>query len=129
VAVAEELGTWDPLLCTFRAAPKILELAAARSGKQQSILRLLLAGRDENLAKRVGLGAGRRYERGSTLTRREREVLELLQQGMRNREVARALFIEESTVKVHVRHIMDKLGARTRAEAVARYADETSKGE
>jgi ATP/maltotriose-dependent transcriptional regulator MalT len=125
-AIAEELDTWDPLLCTFRAAPRVLELTAANTRKQRGLLRLLLAGRDENLAKRVGLSRGRPYARGGTLSRREREVLDLLQQGLRNREVARALFIAESTVKVHVRHIMDKLGARTRAEAVARYTEDST---
>jgi ATP/maltotriose-dependent transcriptional regulator MalT len=128
-AIADELDTWDPLLCTFRAAPKVLELTAANTRKQHVLLRLLLAGRDENLAKRVGLSTGRPYSRGGTLSRREQEVLDLLQQGLRNREIARALFIEESTVKVHVRHIMTKLGARTRAEAVARYAEETIEDE
>jgi DNA-binding CsgD family transcriptional regulator len=40
---------------------------------------------------------------------------------MRNQEIARALFISQSTAKVHVRHVLEKLGVRTRAEAVARY--------
>jgi DNA-binding NarL/FixJ family response regulator len=54
------------------------------------------------------------------LSKREREVLELLSQGLLNKEIARLLFISESTVKVHVRKICQKLGARTRTEAVMR---------
>jgi DNA-binding NarL/FixJ family response regulator len=54
------------------------------------------------------------------LTPREREVLGLLSQGMTNADIARCLFIETSTAKVHVRHILDKLGARNRLEAVIR---------
>jgi DNA-binding NarL/FixJ family response regulator len=40
---------------------------------------------------------------------------------MRNREIASALFISQSTAKVHVRHVLEKLGVRTRAEAATRY--------
>ena len=41
--------------------------------------------------------------------------------GFRNREIANALVISESTTKVHVRHVLEKLGARTRAEAITRF--------
>jgi DNA-binding NarL/FixJ family response regulator len=58
---------------------------------------------------------------GCWLSSREQEVLGLVAQGLRNREIASALYIAESTVKVHVRHILEKLGVRTRAEAVARF--------
>jgi LuxR family maltose regulon positive regulatory protein len=51
------------------------------------------------------------------LTRREREVLSLLAESKTNKEIASALFLSEATVKVHVRHILRKLGARTRTEA------------
>jgi DNA-binding NarL/FixJ family response regulator len=53
------------------------------------------------------------------LTPREREVLELLARGMGNKGVARVLGISEHTVKAHVGAVFDKLGASTRAEAVA----------
>jgi two-component system, NarL family, nitrate/nitrite response regulator NarL len=55
-----------------------------------------------------------------TLTKRELEVHELLAQGLTNREIARLLYVEEVTVKVHVRHILDKLGVRSRVEAATR---------
>ena len=54
------------------------------------------------------------------LTDREEEILTLLAGGARNRDIAQKLFISERTVKVHVANLMDKLGARTRTEAVAR---------
>ena len=54
------------------------------------------------------------------LTPREVEVLELIAQGLRNREVGKALGITEETTKVHVRNIMDKLDAQDRTEAVTR---------
>jgi DNA-binding NarL/FixJ family response regulator len=53
------------------------------------------------------------------LTAREVEVLREIAGGNRNRDIAERLFISEETVKVHVKHIMDKLGASDRTEAVA----------
>jgi DNA-binding NarL/FixJ family response regulator len=53
------------------------------------------------------------------LTTREIEVLSLIAGGNRNRDIAEKLFIAEETVKVHIKHIMDKLGASDRTQAVA----------
>jgi len=59
--------------------------------------------------------------RGGTdvLTPREREILQLLADGMSNADVAGQLFISQETVKSHVRHILTKLEADTRTQAVA----------
>jgi DNA-binding NarL/FixJ family response regulator len=53
------------------------------------------------------------------LTGREREILQLLADGMSNADVAQRLFISPETVKSHVRHILTKLEADTRTHAVA----------
>jgi DNA-binding NarL/FixJ family response regulator len=53
------------------------------------------------------------------LTPREIEVLRQVAGGNRNRDIGERLFISEETVKVHVKHIMDKLGARDRTQAIA----------
>jgi DNA-binding NarL/FixJ family response regulator len=53
-----------------------------------------------------------------SLTPRERSVLEELQLGRSNKVIARNLGLSENTVKMHVQHVMRKLGARTRTEAV-----------
>lgn len=54
-----------------------------------------------------------------SLTPREVDVLRHMAGGNRNRDIAERLFISEETVKVHVKHIMDKLGASDRTQAVA----------
>ncbi|MEV6961001.1 response regulator transcription factor [Streptomyces sp. NPDC051207] len=54
-----------------------------------------------------------------SLTDRERDILTQLARGLGNREIARALFISEATVKTHLSRIYDKLGVDTRAGAVA----------
>jgi DNA-binding NarL/FixJ family response regulator len=53
------------------------------------------------------------------LTARELDVLQHAANGNRNREIAEKLFISEDTVKVHIKHIMEKLGATDRTQAVA----------
>jgi DNA-binding NarL/FixJ family response regulator len=53
------------------------------------------------------------------LTTREIEVLAQIAGGNRNRDIAEQLFISEETVKVHIKHIMEKLGASDRTQAVA----------
>ena len=58
-------------------------------------------------------------EKDDMLTGREREILQLLADGMSNADVAAKLFISQETVKSHVRHILAKLEADTRTHAVA----------
>jgi len=53
------------------------------------------------------------------LTGRELEILGLITDGLFNREISERLVLSEETVKTHVRHVLAKLGARSRAHAVA----------
>jgi len=57
-----------------------------------------------------------------SLTCREQEVLALVAEGRTNRDIGLALFIEPRTVEKHVEHIRTKLGARSRADAAAKWA-------
>jgi DNA-binding NarL/FixJ family response regulator len=55
---------------------------------------------------------------GVDLTAREREVLDLIGEGLRNGEIARRLFISEATVKTHINNLFAKAGLHSRADAV-----------
>jgi DNA-binding CsgD family transcriptional regulator len=56
----------------------------------------------------------------TTLTLREREVVQLIAEGLSNKEIAARLFIEFATVKNHVHNILEKLDVARRSDAVAR---------
>jgi NarL family two-component system response regulator LiaR len=52
------------------------------------------------------------------ITPREQEVLQLIAQGLSNKEIAERVFVSENTVKTHLSRVFDKLGARRRTQAV-----------
>jgi two-component system nitrate/nitrite response regulator NarL len=66
------------------------------------------------------LSAKATMDDGVQLTDRELEIAELLDQGLGNREIAHRLHITVATVKVHVHHILEKLGTGRRGEAAAK---------
>jgi LuxR family transcriptional regulator, maltose regulon positive regulatory protein len=120
LAIAEETGNFDGFVCAYRAFPELLTLIArlplANANPFVTIVRSL----DPALAETIGLKPPTRgIHDGEPLTAREQEVLDLVRQGLTNREIARTLWIAESTVKVHVHHVLEKLGARSRTEAAS----------
>jgi len=64
-------------------------------------------------------GKDQTYNKPGGLSQREREILKLVSEGTSNRQIAELLYISETTVKTHLRSILQKLHARNRAEAVA----------
>jgi DNA-binding CsgD family transcriptional regulator len=66
--------------------------------------------------KRVASSSARSQKR---ITPRELEVLALIAEGYSTKEIGRALWITEETVRTHVRRLLERLDARTRAQAVA----------
>ena len=118
---ALELKNVDSFVLAYRVCPQLLSHVAGNSAASDEELRQVLeSANDQGLASRHGLStanAGR-----DVLSPREREVLTMLAQGLTNREIASALYISEATAKVHVRHILGKLGVRTRTEAAVRAA-------
>jgi ATP/maltotriose-dependent transcriptional regulator MalT len=116
-----ELGVWDPIVCALRASPHLADAAAADDSLRPTLEDLYQRTHDRALARRAGFRTRATRSPREVLSPREREVLGLIARGLRNHEISEALFIADSTTKVHVRHILEKLGVRTRAEAVARY--------
>ncbi len=64
--------------------------------------------------------ANDRRQQDLGITPRELEILELIAQGMSNREIAGKLYVSENTVKTHSSRVFDKLGAKRRTQAVQR---------
>jgi DNA-binding CsgD family transcriptional regulator len=111
----------DGLVFTYRVYPRILQASAVNLEAAAIIAKLLARSRDHELARSAGLDVRVEAQHPfGGLTTREREVLRLLAEGMSNGEIAARLFITQSTAKVHVRHIFEKLGVRTRLQAALR---------
>jgi len=110
-------GNYDAFVCAYRAFPDLLYGLTPAEFDSRKTFADLIRSLDPKLAEKLGLRALRRPTRGgAVLTPREREVAGLIKQGLSNREIAKTLWISESTVKVHVHHVLEKLNARSRTE-------------
>ena len=137
--IKEELPTTSVILITMHESPQYL-LEALKSGASGYVLKDITRRELLNTVRRVLRGESvlnpeivvRALKRLSDttpleselprvqLSPREREVLQLLAQGQTNRQIARALTISVSTVKIHVEHILAKLGVCDRTQAAVR---------
>ena len=117
---AEQLAAWDPLVAAIRSSQELADTYAGVDRIRPSLAALYQRSNDLGLTRRAGLRVRTSRDPGELLSPRELEVLGLLTRGFRNQDIADALVVSPSTVKVHVRHIFEKLGVRTRAEAAAR---------
>jgi ATP/maltotriose-dependent transcriptional regulator MalT len=111
-------GVLDPFVFAFRLDKRlprqVTRVPAIRSALQEVLSVIDVPGRH------AGVGAGLQPQQpveDLALTPREREVLGFLAAAQTNKEIAQMLFLSESTVKVHVRNVLRKIGARTRTEA------------
>jgi DNA-binding NarL/FixJ family response regulator len=118
--LARELGAWDPVVVALRSSRNLSDLLAKLDDDRPQLEILYQRSNDAALARRAGFRTRSPKPPDEILSPREMEVLQLLARGFRNREIAKALVISNSTTKVHVRHVFEKMGVRTRTEAVAR---------
>jgi ATP/maltotriose-dependent transcriptional regulator MalT len=119
VSECERAEFLEAFVIAYRAHPSLLKIAGDAPETQGLVQALIRRAHDQALARRVGLriDAGRREPPHSVLTRREREVLELISHGLSNAQIAKRLFISESTAKVHVHKVLTKLGVQSRLQA------------
>jgi DNA-binding NarL/FixJ family response regulator len=102
---ALEAGAYGYMLKTMPAKELVEMIRSVHAGKRRVPPQVAA-----HLAEHLG---------DESLTAREIDVLRHIAGGNRNRDIAERLFISEETVKVHIRHIMEKLGASDRTQAVA----------
>jgi ATP/maltotriose-dependent transcriptional regulator MalT len=120
----------DSLVHAVRADARVAEAVSGNAAAKAVLRETLLRSNDEAIARPAGLIPEEMDDALSpgipgALTPREVEVLQLMSRGLSNAAIAESLVIAESTVKVHVRHILRKLNVSTRLQAVLK----TAKGE
>jgi DNA-binding CsgD family transcriptional regulator len=120
--IAYRLNAWDSVICAVRASPELLSRLAKSPRHRAELRGALLRSNDMALARKAGIVTRSTGSYG-VLSPREREILDHVSQGRTNFEIAGSLFISPGTVKSHMDHVFDKLGVRSRAAAVARYAE------
>jgi len=110
-------GMIESFVSAYRGCPELL-VCLLQDREQHAPLERVLTRAGDN--KLVPESASTNERSVMSLSPREKEVLALVAQGLSNAEIGRSLFISPDTVKVHVRHIYEKLGVRSRAAAALR---------
>jgi DNA-binding NarL/FixJ family response regulator len=116
VRVAES-GLIECLICACRASPELVLSSIQDESVYGTVADALYLAGDLPLLESFEAARGGPVAK---LSPREKQVLGLLGHGLTNREIAAQLFISPVTVKVHVRHIFEKLGVKSRIAAALR---------
>ena len=114
---AVHTGMIESFVSAYRGCPELLVCLLQDREHHAQLERVLKRAGDGHLAPDLTATNERSV---LSLSPREKEVLALVAQGLSNAEIGRNLFISPVTVKVHVRHIYEKLGVRSRAAAALR---------
>jgi DNA-binding CsgD family transcriptional regulator len=114
------VGNVDSFVTAYRGCPALLEALARYDDFVEPLVGITERAHDWSLAMGALPISAKRRPDASLLTPRELEVLGLVSQGLTNKEIAKTLFVSEATAKVHIRHIFEKLGVRSRTEAALR---------
>ena len=117
VSRVAESGLVECLICAFRASTELLIASVQDEQTRRTIADAMYVSGDEFLVTSV---EGQQGGVVANLSPREKDVLALLGHGLTNREIGERLFISPATVKVHVGHILEKLGVRSRTAAALR---------
>lgn len=110
IAQAMRAGAHGYLLKDLSGPELINAIRAVNAG--ETVMKPAVA---SELARRMGDG-----EQPEALTLREQDVLRLMARGLRNKEIARELGLSEATIKFHITHLFEKLGASGRTEAISK---------
>jgi LuxR family transcriptional regulator, maltose regulon positive regulatory protein len=120
LACAVETGLIESFVAAYRGLPQLVVCLFEEKDAHDDLARVLRLAGDADALPGASTSVGEHSI--LLLSPREKEVLSLLARGLTNRQIGAALFISPVTVKVHVRHIFDKLGVKSRAEAALRAA-------
>jgi DNA-binding CsgD family transcriptional regulator len=123
-----DIGCVDFFVSAYRGFPALLAALPSSSWTRPWLNRVIEDAHDEQLARAFSRSTIQHRASRQRLTPREKEVLALIGQGLTNREIAGTLFISEATAKVHVLHILDKLGVRSRTEAALKAVQQALEG-
>ena len=126
MGAAWDAGAVDYVVTSYRASPELLATLLRDPTTAEKAGYIVERAADNDLAASIGIDATAAVDPVSTLSAREREVYTLLCEGMVNREIATRLYISPETVKVHVRHVYDKLGIRSRTALALQAASRRS---
>jgi DNA-binding CsgD family transcriptional regulator len=122
---AARFGHLDVFVTAYRASPTLLVLMPDDARSLPLARRAVPSARDEAIVSALDGAAAilLAHEAELALTLREIEMAALVARGLSNGEIATHLYIAPSTVKVHVRKLLKKLGASTRLEAALRWSE------